>query len=765
MPLATEKTETQPKQNERRLVIVSNRLPFTLSIADGSLQFQASAGGLVTGLASFQESRDHASALPLEHLWVGWPGCSVESSLQEQVVQESFSRCSAYPIFLSAEQMDQFYLGFCNATIWPLFHYFTSYTVYQPQFWEQYKQINNLFADALKAVLRPDDIVWVHDYHLMLLPRLLKARHSQLSVGFFLHIPFPSFEVFRLLPAEWRRGILEGILGADLIGFHTYEYTHHFLQSTLRIVGYEHHMGQIETADHVARVDTFPMGIDVQKFAAASLNEDIVREARELKEMLSGVRLILSVDRLDYSKGILNRLEGFELFLEVNPEYHGKVALLMVVVPSRIGVVQYELMKRQIEELVGKINGRFGRVGWTPVVYQYRHVPFTSLAALYSVGDVCLVTPLRDGMNLVAKEYVATRGDGAGVLILSEMAGAAKELPEAIIVNPNDRREIADALKEALQTPAEDQHARNRLMQRRLRRYNVTRWARDFLSCLVGMREIQTPLESKLLSIDATREILDQYQSSERPLLFLDYDGTLTPLVRHPAMAKPDRKVRELLKSLTANPKNTIVIASGRERQTLQEWFGSLPLGLVAEHGAWIRLAGQDWQHVKPFNADWKRDLLPILEIYADRLPGAFVEEKEDAVAWHFRMADPEQAELRAPELVDHMTHLTAKTDLQVVLGSKVVEIRRAGVDKGTAALNWLNDGGYDFILGIGDDTTDEDFFKKMPAWALTIRVGIAPTLARYAVSSSAEVIELLGILAREAHTDRSLNVTGRHRG
>ena len=285
MPLPTEKTDTQGRQQERRLVIVSNRLPFTLSISDGVVQFQASAGGLVTGLASFQESGEHASALPFEHLWVGWPGTSVEGPLKEQVVQESFSRCRAYPIFLSAEQMDQFYLGFCNATIWPLFHYFTSYTVYHSKFWEQYKQINDLFADALKAVLRPDDIVWVHDYHLMLLPRLLKARHSQLSVGFFLHIPFPSFEVFRLLPAEWRRGILEGILGADLIGFHTYEYTHHFLQSTLRILGYEHHMGQIETADHVARVDTFPMGIDVQKFAAASLNEDIARETRELKEL------------------------------------------------------------------------------------------------------------------------------------------------------------------------------------------------------------------------------------------------------------------------------------------------------------------------------------------------------------------------------------------------------------------------------------------------------------------------------------------------
>ena len=751
MELANEQTDDRAKRKERRLVIVSNRLPFSLSIENGVVEYQASAGGLVTGLASFQESRDHASALPSEHLWVGWPGSSVETSLQEKVIQESFERFHAFPIFLTAEQMEQFYLGFCNATIWPLFHYFTSYAVYQPPFWEQYKQINRLFADALKTMLRPDDIVWVHDYHLMLLPRLLKARHSELSVGFFLHIPFPSFEVFRLLPNEWRREIIDGLLGADLIGFHTYEYTHHFLQSALRVMGYEHHMGQIVTADHVARVDTFPMGIDVEKFAGAALDDGIVGEAERLKGMLPDLQLILSVDRLDYSKGILNRLEGYELFLALNPEYHGKVALLMIVVPSRIGVVQYDLMKRQIEELVGKINGRFGRVGWTPVVYQYRQVPFNLLAALYLVGDVCLVTPLRDGMNLVAKEYVATRGDGTGMLILSEMAGAAKELPEAIIVNPNDRVEIAAALKEALEIPAEEQRKRNHLMQRRLRRYNVTRWARDFLNTLVGMREIQTRIESKLLPAAARREIGKRYQVSERRLMFLDYDGTLTPLVRHPAMAKPDRTIRELLKTLTADRKNTVVIASGRERPILEAWLGDLSVGLIAEHGAWVKLAGQDWQRAKALSTEWKHELLPILEIYADRLPGAFVEEKEEAVAWHFRMADPEQAQLRAPELIDHMLNLTAKSDLQVVLGNKVVEIRRAGVDKGNAALNWLNSGPHDFILAVGDDSTDEDLFKSMPPAALTVRVGISATLAQYTVSNSAEVIDLLDFLSREA--------------
>jgi len=738
---------SRPDLQGRRLVIVSNRLPFNLAIDGDQISFQPSAGGLVTGLASFQKSREHETALPSERLWVGWPGASVEAGLRDQVTREALDRFQSFPVFLTEDQMEKFYLGFCNATIWPLFHYFTSYAIYQAPFWEQYKQINRLFADALANVLRPDDVVWVHDYHLMLLPRLLKSRHAQLSVGFFLHIPFPSFEVFRLLPGEWRREILDGLLGADLIGFHTYEYTHHFLQSVLRILGHEHHMAQVVVEDRLVRVDTFPMGIDVNKFASAPADPETEQEARELTKTLDGLKLILSVDRLDYSKGILNRLEGYELFLESNPDYHGKVALLMVVVPSRIGVMQYELMKRQIEELIGKINGRFGRVGWTPVVYQYRHVPFQSLAALYCVSDVCLVTPLRDGMNLVAKEYVATKADRAGVLILSEMAGAAKELPEAIVVNPNNRAEIAGALREALETPEDEQRKRNRVMHRRLRRYDVARWAHDFLSALLGMREVQDRIESKFLSASARREFIARYEKAQRRLLFLDYDGTLTPLVSHPALAKPDETRLDLLRALAVNPKNTAVIVSGRDRQTLEEWFGALPLGLVAEHGAWIRLLEQNWQRVKPLSDKWKLQLLPILEIYADRLPRAFVEEKEESLAWHYRMADPEQAELCASELTDHLLHLTAKTDLQVIQGSKVVEIRRAGVDKGSAFLAWLGRAEYDFILGIGDDTTDEDLFKSMPESGLSIRVGISATHARYNMRSSAEVIDFLRAL------------------
>jgi trehalose 6-phosphate synthase/phosphatase len=736
-------------QPEPRLVVVSNRLPFNVSVENGRFLFHESAGGLVTGLASYIQFRRRTQALTAGHLWVGWPGSNVEPSLRGPLKKEALASFQSYPVFLSEEEMDQFYLGFCNATIWPLFHYFPSFVVYDSAYWEQYKHVNEVFCESVVDVLRPDDVVWIHDYHLMLLPRLLKARRPQQPIGFFLHTPFPSFEVFRLLPGEWRREILEGLLGADLIGFHTYEYTHHFLQSTLRILGYEHHLAQIMTSDRIVKVDTFPMGIDFERFATAPNDPAIQHEERELRSTVSEGKIILSVDRLDYSKGILNRLEGYEVFLETEPQYHGKVVLLMIVVPSRIGVRQYERMKRQIEELVGKINGRFGRVGWTPVVYQYRSVPFSSLVAFYAAADICLVTPLRDGMNLVAKEYVATRREGTGVLILSEMAGSAKELPEAIVINPNNRSEVARALKEAFETPLEEQKKRNTLMQRRLRRYDVTRWANEFLHAVIAVREIRERIQAKLLTPTAALGIVEQYKKSRRRLLFFDYDGTIAPFARYPTLAVPDETLLRLLWTLSSDPKNSLVIISGRDRQILDDWFGQLPVGIVAEHGIWLKKAGQLWQMLKPVTSEWKPQLLPILETYADRLPGAFVEEKEYSVAWHYRLADPEQADFLVGEIADHLLNLTAKTDLQVVQGNKVVEIRNAAVNKGTAALEWVSGDNFDFVLAVGDDTTDEDLFRALPVTAVSIRVGISATHAHHNVRNTFEVIDLLRSFAR----------------
>ncbi|MGH2568519.1 MAG: bifunctional alpha,alpha-trehalose-phosphate synthase (UDP-forming)/trehalose-phosphatase, partial [Bacteroidota bacterium] len=544
----------------RRLIIVSNRLPFSASVVESEVLFSGVAGGLATGLTAFLDSyKDHFPKSE-DHLWVGWPGSTIDEPLRAHVRERALAEYRACPVFLSEADMENFYLGFCNKTIWPLFHYFPTYAEYNDDYWDQYRRVNELFCETLSEIVHEGDAVWIQDYHLMLLPSLLRKRIPRALIGVFLHIPFPSFEIFRLLPLQWRRGILEGLLGADLIGFHTYEYTHHFLQSVLRVLGHDHSMGQISLPHRVVKADTFPMGIDYGRFVEASSDAQTEAEKQELRKALGEVKVILSVDRLDYSKGIPHRLEAYEQLLETYPDVRGKVVLVMVVVPSRIGVDRYELMKKQVEESVGKINGKYGSISWTPVIYQYKLLSLNPLVALYSIADVALVTPLRDGMNLIAKEYLASRTDGTGVLILSEMAGAAKELGEAIIINPNDRAEIAAALKEALEMPDAEQIRRSRAMQNRLKRYDVVRWASDFFTELSATKEIQEKLNAKLLEPTVFKLIGESYRRATRRLLLLDYDGTLTPLVRRPDLAAPSPTILELLASLAGEPNSTLVL-------------------------------------------------------------------------------------------------------------------------------------------------------------------------------------------------------------
>ncbi|MDH5684874.1 MAG: trehalose-6-phosphate synthase, partial [candidate division WOR-3 bacterium] len=401
-----------------RLLVVSNRLPITVSEKDGKLKFRTSVGGLVSGLSAYLDSLKEAPFTESEYIWVGWPGIAVNDKAKEELRSRALAEFKAYPVFLTEKVMDKFYHGFCNKTIWPLFHYFSSYAIYDSDFWTHYKRVNEVFRDAVLEIVKPDDLIWIHDYHLMLLPRLIREKMPEVPIGFFLHIPFPAFEIFRLLPDKWRREIIEGLLGANLIGFHTHDYTQYFLRCVLRILGYEHSMGQIIAGDHVVKADTFPMGIDFSRFHSAASSPEIEQDKQSLKKTFTTLKVILSIDRLDYTKGILNRLQGYETFLENNPQWHGRVILILVVVPSRIGVEHYRMMKRQIDEIVGKINGRFCSINWTPILYQYKFLPFQPLVALYSISDVALITPLRDGMNLIAKEYIASRTDKTGVLIL-----------------------------------------------------------------------------------------------------------------------------------------------------------------------------------------------------------------------------------------------------------------------------------------------------------------------------------------------------------
>jgi trehalose 6-phosphate synthase/phosphatase len=739
------------RQHSGRLVIVANRLPFSVVENNGTLTYKESPGGLVSALSAYLHPDAAKTNDAVDYLWVGWPGITVPESLRAEMCSQAERDFRSMPVFLSEEEMENFYHGFCNKTIWPLFHYFPSYVRYKEEYWQHYRRVNELFCETVASIVRPDDVVWVHDYHLMLLPGMLRKQLPTIPIGFFLHIPFPGFEVFRLLPGRWRRDILEGMLGADLNGFHTYEYTQHFLQSVVRILGHETQLGMITGPDRIVKAATFPLGIDFAKYAEEINAPEAKTESDNLRALLTRGKVILSVDRLDYSKGILNRLEGYEAFLHNNPHQRGNVILVMIVVPSRIGVDQYEAMKKNIEEMVGRINGIFGTMSWTPVVYQYRSLSFHPLVALYRASDVALVTPLRDGMNLVAKEYVAARNDGTGVLILSEMAGAAKELGEAIIINPNNIEEIADALREALEMPAEEQKRRNRILRERLRRYDVVRWATEFIQELRGMADIQTTFTAKVLPSTTKRKMLQDFASAEQRLLLLDHDGTLVPLARRPHLAQPGQEVLALVRSLSEDPRNSCVVVSGRDRETLQLWYSGIPVHLVAEHGIWIREAHQGWMMPHTYSNDWKQAILPILELYADRLPGAFVEQKEYSIAWHYRSADPDQSRQFVGEMLDHLVQYTAGLDVQVLRGHKVVEVRNAGANKGSASLHWLARREFDFILACGDDWTDEDMFGVLPKTAYSLRIGITSTRARYNLHDSPSLIRLLEQLSRQA--------------
>lgn len=721
-----------------RLIIVSNRLPITINRKKGELIYYPSAGGLATGLNSLDQS--------IERIWIGWPGETVEDPLEQTSIKQQFQKDKMIPVFLTAEEVKLYYEGFSNKTIWPHFHYFTQYTSYDDTAWESYQSVNQHFAEAVTEVMREDDMVWVHDYQLMLVPGMLREKFPSISIGFFLHIPFPSYEIFRTLP--WREELLKGILGADQIGFHTFGYMRHFLSAVYRINGYEHNFGKLVIDNRSVNVDAFPMGIDYNKYAFPENEAGITDEVKFIQDYSKRLKLIISIDRLDYSKGIPQRIQAFERFLERNPKYHGQVTLILVVVPSRSNVDQYQELKAAIDELVGRINGQYGSFNWIPIRYYYRSFAFESLCALYKAAHIALITPLRDGMNLVAKEFVASKEtDQRGVLILSEMAGAANDLPEALIINPNDINEIEQALVKALEMPEAEQATALKEMQRKLKKYSVEHWANSFIREQIEVKKLQKDRETKLLNEDTLSQMLASYKKAQSRLLLLDYDGTLVGFKNDPNAASPDDALMQIVHKLKNQFGTMPVIISGRDRYTLGAWFGESGIEMVSEHGVWL-WKDQGWKLNEGVIASWKPAVKPILENLVERTPGSFIEEKDYTLAWHYRMVDNELGSNRVREIRDQLIYLTANHNLQVLEGNKVVEIRNAGINKGKAASMWLNRQNWDFVMAIGDDHTDEDTFAAVPDSAYTIKVGLSRTTARYKVRSVEEARELLTLMA-----------------
>lgn len=724
-----------------KTVIVSNRLPVKIAKDENNAyQLSTSEGGLATGLGSIYKQDDN--------VWIGWPGLEVTNRNEQKEVTTKLEELSLRPVFLTQDEITQYYEGFSNDVLWPVFHYYAStYAHYKQHNWESYRAVNQKFCEAVLKVVKPGDTIWVHDYQLMLLPKMIRDVQPDIAIGFFLHIPFPSHEMFRLIP--WRADLLEGLLGADLIGFHTFDYVRHFVSSATRLLPVQASANVIVTGERSVVAEAFPMGIDDQRYASLPLQKSVKKEAEFIRETFSHQKLILSIDRLDYSKGILQRLHAIELVLDQHPDLVGKITFYMIVVPSRDQVPQYRELRDQIDKRVGNINGRYRTIDWSPIQYFYRPFPMDTLSALYSTADVCLVTPMRDGMNLVSKEYVASRVNNDGVLIISEMAGSSKELIDAIIVNPNNVHEVSRAIITAINMPVAEQRRRMTQMRQVVTKFNISHWVKLFMMRLNEVKQMQRSMQTRHVSNGTRQSIINRFAKTSKRIIFLDYDGTLVDFKSNVEQAKPDNDLYELIDGLTADAANDVVLISGRKHENLEEWFGHKPIYMIAEHGAWHKERQGKWRKMAGLSNHWKQDLYPLIDTYVDRTPGTFIEEKTYSLVWHYRKAQSGLGELRAGELMNTLKYIASDKGLQLLPGNKVVEVKNMEINKGRAALSLTEGKDYDFIIAFGDDYTDEDIFKSLPESAITIKVGSNLSAAKFYMRNPAEVRDMLWALTQ----------------
>ena len=710
-----------------RLLIVSNRLPVTAQVTDGRIDLRPSSGGLATGLTPWHESSNG--------LWIGWPGVAHDAEPgQRAAVDRELTARRIVPLHFDSDVLQRHYHGFANRVLWPLCHYLIDRVPVDATGWDAYRQANAAFAEVVAYHYRPGDTIWVHDYQLMLLPAMLRDRLPGARIGFFLHVPFPSSEVFRILP--WRHELLLGLLGADLLGFHTFAYLRHFVASLLHVDGIETEIDRVRVKDREVRLGVFPMGIDTPRFSALAREPDVVADVAAIRSEAGGRRILLGVDRLDYTKGIPRRLHAIELLLAADPALRDQLRYIQVAVPSRGEVDSYKRFRTQVEESVGRINGEYGTLRSTPVHYMHQSVSERQLVALYGAADVMLVTPLRDGMNLVSKEYVAAQTGDDGVLVLSEFAGAAAELDGAVVVNPYDVEAVAAAIRRALGMADGERRSRMQRLRKRVVEHDVHAWAAAFLAALddarppAELRAARRPAPSLTTALDSARAM-------PRIRVLLDYDGTLVPFARSPGLAGPDGELLALLRDLAARPGVEIDIVSGRPRDTMEAWLGELPVSLWAEHGYWWRPHGHDaWKAAAHLDPAWMARLTPILDQFSRTTPGSFVETKTASVAWHYRGAGRDFGPRQAHELRMLLGDALSNQPFEVLEGKKVVEVRLRGVSKAAVGRHVSEPSDTPAaIVAFGDDRTDEDLFRALPASAVTVAVGQSRSSAAHSVA------------------------------
>jgi len=727
-----------------RLILVSNRLPFTARRQAGETVLVRSSGGLVAGLGPVHEAKDA--------LWIGNLGGEIGGLKRDQLRKNRI-----VPIAISRDRARRHYEGFSNGVLWPLFHYFLESVKYDPDDFEAYRAVNQQFAEVVAQHARSGDRIWIHDYHLMLMPTMIRQMRPDVTIGFFLHIPVPSSEVFRVLPVA--EIILEGLMGADLIGLHTYDYVRHLTTAYRRFLGRPFDLDSVERDGGRCHVRAFPLGVDAKGFVERAGSAEVERRLTSWRRKAAGRKVLLGVDRLDYSKGIPLRLEAWRRLLSRSPAWRRQAVFLQLAVPSRGTIDQYRQLKAQVEQQVGEINGEFSDMGTMPVHYMHRTVPPDELVALYRLADVAVVTPLRDGMNLVAKEFIASRVDEDGVLVLSEFAGAASELGEALVVNPWDLEGTARALDRALRMDPVERHRRMSSLRGRVLSYDAERWAQSFLDDLRSIAERRTLAEEASASKEWAADLARRFGTSKTPMVVLGYDGTLKGFEMEPHTACPDDALIRLILRLHAAGV-AVVLISGRDRDTLESWFGEIPIHLVAEHGFLLRPADKrTWEELAPgIDRSWFPVVEETMRSYVDRTPGSFIERKQAGLAWHYRRAEPGLGLRQGRELAHHLTEYFANRPVRVIRGACVVEANTQGIDKGWAyrALQRRVPAS-DLVVMAGDDRTDEDMFRAAAASVWSIKVGAGETVARHRVPSPERLRALLSeaASAREEASER----------
>ncbi len=712
---------------DQRLVVLSNRLPVTVRRSRGSLQVDRSAGGLVAALDPAMRERGG--------VWIGWPGARLDADESLPVPPGPYE---LQPVPLKTNEIRRYYHGFSNGSLWPLFHSLVERTSLDRRDWESYESVNALFAHHAHEQMHDGDLVWVHDYHLTRCPLHLRQLRPEARIAFFLHIPFPPYDVYRILP--WYREVIRGFLACDLVGFHSPGYVSNFLDCVERLLGerVDREAGQIEHGDRVVQVSAFPLGIDYEAY------ESRARAAPPSRRQ-NYEKVVLGVDRLDYTKGLLERMLAYERLLELYKEHRGEVVFIQVAVPSREQVAEYQQIKRDLDEAVGRINGRFGTSVWTPIRYIHRTVSAERLAALYRDADVGFVTPLRDGMNLVAKEYVASQTADPGVLVLSRLAGAAETMQEAIHVNPYNIDSVAEALHRALSMPADQREVRMRALQRRERRNDLSAWLDSFLErAATPEKRIEPVRESEF-------EAMLGGFVKKRPLaLFLDYDGTLAGIAQHPSKAGMTDSMRAALVACAARPDTLVAIVSGRSVDDIRQHVGLDDVIYAGNHG--LEIEG-------PAVAAYRH---PDIAHYTDRaeelaekltgilVSGVWVEAKGASLTLHFREADRSMHH----QIANEARQMVREAGFQARDALCAVEARPPiGWDKGHAVLHVLREcfgpGWSELVrtIYVGDDETDEDAFRALSGLGATFRVGPAdqPTRARRRLSG----VEAVGTLLR----------------